>query len=171
MVRRMITPPMRTDDVIALPFYQQVFERVGQGEVARSAEEARDFGILAPSDRVVINRDHLLAEAKREVLHMAETGYQPPAPEKLYAGGRDVLSALRVGLHMFKEGGYITEYETVIGEKLIYVLAGGNLSQPAWVDEEYFLDLEREAFLSLCGEDKTQERMWHLLRKGKVLRN
>ncbi|MGM0374493.1 MAG: 3-hydroxyacyl-CoA dehydrogenase NAD-binding domain-containing protein [Chloroflexota bacterium] len=171
MVRRIITPPMRTDEVAPLPFHQKVFEQVGQGEVARSAEQARKFGILSPADRIVLNRSHLLAEAKREVLHMAETGFQPLRPEKVYAAGRDTLSALKVGLHMFKEGGYITEYETVIGGKLIYVLTGGDLSKPAWVDEQYFLDLEREAFMSLCGEKKSQERMWHLLRTGKVLRN
>ncbi len=171
MVRRVVNPAMNTEDVTALPFLQKIFEQVGQGEVARSAAQAREFGLLSPSDRVVINRDHVLYEAKQEVLRMVEAGYRPPAPEKIYAAGRDTLSALKVGLFMFKEGGYITEYETVIGEKLIHVMAGGNLSRSTWVDEQHFLDLEREAFLSLCGNEKTQERMWHLLRKGKVLRN
>jgi len=171
MVRRVVNPALNTEDVTALPFLQKIFEQVGQGEVARSAAQAREFGILSPTDRVVINRDHLLYEAKQEVLRMVDAGYRPPAPEKIYAAGRDTLSALKVGLFMFKEGGYITEYETAIGEKLIHVMTGGNLSQPTWVDEQYFLDLEREAFMSLCGNEKTQERMWHLLRKGKVLRN
>ena len=129
------------------------------------------MGILGPADRIIINRDHLLAEAKREVLHMAQGGYHPPPPEKMYAAGRDGLSGLKVGLHSFRSGGYITEFEEVIGSKLIHVMTGGNISQPEWVDEQYFLDLEREAFLSLCGEKKTQERMWHLLQKGKVLHN
>ena len=72
---------------------------------------------------------------------------------------------------MFSQGGYITEYETHIGKKMVYVMAGGELSQPTWVSEQYILDLEREAFLSLCGEEKTQERMYHMLEKGKPLRN
>jgi 3-hydroxyacyl-CoA dehydrogenase len=118
-----------------------------------------------------MNRDHLLAEARREVLNLAEAGYHPPLPEKIYAAGRDGLAALRVGIHMFKEGGQITEYEAVIGGKLAYTLTGGELSRPTWVDEQYILDLEREAFLSLCGEEKTQQRMWHLLQTGKPLRN
>lgn len=171
MVRRVVNPPLRTEGALALSFLQQLFEQVGQGEVARSAHQAREFGILSEADRIIINRDHLLARAKEEVLHLAQTGYRPPLPEKIYAAGRDSLSALKVGLHLFREGGYITEYETVIGGKLIEVMTGGNLSQPAWLEEQYFLDLEREAFLSLCGEQKTQERMWNLLQTGKVLRN
>ncbi len=171
MVRRIINPPLQTKNVVAFPFLERLFTQIGQGEVAKSALEAQEMGILSPEDRIVINRDHLLAEAKREVLHMVEGGYQPPPPEKVYAAGRDALSGLKAGLYNFREAGYITEYEGVIGGKLIQVMCGGNLSKPAWMAESYFLDLEREAFLSLCGEKKTQERMWHLLQKGKVLRN
>lgn len=171
MVRRLVNPSLKTENALALPYFQRIFDQVGQGKVAKSAVEARKFGILSPADRIVINRDHLLAEAKKEVLHMANGNYQPPTPEKIYAAGRDMLAALKSGLHLYLKSGYITEYESVIGEKLIYVLTGGEISQPEWVEESYFLDLEREAFLSLCGEEKTQERMWHLLRKGKVLRN
>jgi 3-hydroxyacyl-CoA dehydrogenase len=171
MVRRIINPPMQTKNVIAFPFLERLFTQVGQGEVAKSALEAQEMGILSPEDRIVINREHLLAEAKREVLHMAEGGYQPPPPEKVFAAGRDALSGLKAGLYNFREAGFITEYEGVIGGKLIHVLCGGNLSRATWMDESYFLDLEREAFLSLCGEKKTQERMWHLLQKGRVLRN
>jgi 3-hydroxyacyl-CoA dehydrogenase len=112
-----------------------------------------------------------MAEAKMEVLHMAETGYRAPLPEKVYAAGRDALSGLKAGLYNYRAAGIITEYEVILGGKLIHVLTGGNLSKPEWMDEQYFLDLEREAFLSLCGEKKTQERMWHILQKGKVLHN
>jgi 3-hydroxyacyl-CoA dehydrogenase len=171
MVRRILNPPMQTKNVVAFPFLERLFTQIGQGEVAKSALEAQEMGILSPEDRIVINRGHLLAEAKREVLHMVEGGYRPPSPEKVYAAGRDALSGLKAGLYNFREAGYITEYEGVIGGKLIQVMSGGNLSKPAWMAESYFLDLEREAFLSLCGEKKTQERMWHLLQKGKVLRN
>ena len=171
MVRRIVNPPMNTPNVIVFPFLERLFTQIGQAEVATSALEAQEKGILSPDDRVVINRDHLLGEAKRELLHMVEAGYRPPPPEKVYAAGRDVLSGLKIGLYNYKEAGIITEYETVIGGKLIHVMTGGNLSKATWVDEQYFLDLEREAFLSLCGEKKTQERMWHLLQKGKPLRN
>jgi len=171
MVRRVVNPPMRTKDTDPFPFLQRLFEQVGMAKVATSAVEAREFGILNDADRIVVNRDHLLAEAKKEVLHMLDVGYAPPAPEKVYAAGRDALAGLRIGLHMFMKGGYITEYEAHIGEKLVYVMCGGELSKGTWMDEQYFLDLEREAFLSLCGEKKTQERMWHLLQTGKPLRN
>lgn len=171
MVRRIVTPPMRTPNVDPLPFLQRAFEQVGLAKVATSAEEARQMGILSPVDRVVMNRDRLLAEAKKEVLHLASTGYQPPVPEKLYAAGRDALAALRVGIYMMKEAKYITEYEQIIAGKLAYILTGGELSQPAWVDEQLFLDLEREAFLSLCGEEKTQARLYNMLDTGKPLRN
>jgi 3-hydroxyacyl-CoA dehydrogenase len=171
LLRRVVNPVMRIKDNPVLPAMQVVFELIGQAKVATSAVEAREFGFLGPEDRIVMNRDHLLAEAKREVLHMLATGWHPPAPEKIYAGGRDLLAALRAGLYMFRQGGYITEYETVIGEKAIYVMSGGNLSKPTWVDEQYILDLEREAFVSLCKEDKTQERMYALLDTGRPLRN
>jgi 3-hydroxyacyl-CoA dehydrogenase len=171
MVRRVLNPPMRTAGVEPLPILQRLFEQIGLGKVATSAEEARQFGILSPSDRIVMNRDMLLTEAKKEVLHMASSGYKPPLPEKIFAAGRDALAAMKVGIYMMKEGGYITEHESKIAEKLAGVLTGGDISQPAWVDEQYILDLEREAILSLSGEQKTQERMWNMLNTGKVLRN
>ncbi len=171
LLRRIVNPVMRVKDNVALPAMQKVFELIGMAKVATSAVEALEFGFLGPADRIVMNRDHLLAEAKKELLHMVATGWHPPAPETIYAGGRDLLAALRAGLNMFYQGGYITEYETHIGEKAVYAMCGGELSQPAWVSEQYILDLEREAFLSLCGEEKTQERMFHMLNTGKPLRN
>jgi 3-hydroxyacyl-CoA dehydrogenase len=171
MLRRILNPPMRTQNTDPFPFLQRIFEQVGMGKVAVSAEEARQFGILGASDRVVMNRSHLLAEAKREVLCLAAGGYRPPIPEKIYAAGRDGLSGLRVGIYMFKESKNITEHESLIAEKLAYTMTGGEISRPTWVDEQYILDLEREAFLSLCGEEKTQQRMWNLLQTGKPLRN
>lgn len=170
-LRRIVNPPMRTKDVAVLPFMQKIFELIGMAHVATSAVEARECGFLTDCDRIVMNRSHLMAEAKKEVLHMLDKGYVPIAPEKIYTAGRDTLAALRAGLHMFKEGKFITEYESHIGEKMIFVMTGGEHSKPAWVSEQYILDLEREAFLSLCGEEKTQERMWHMLQNNKVLRN
>jgi 3-hydroxyacyl-CoA dehydrogenase len=171
MLRRVVNPPMRTQNADAFPYLQRVFEQIGLAKVATSAEEARQAGFLTASDRIILNRDHLLTEAKREVLHLSASGYRPPAPEQIYAAGRDALAALRVGIHMMAEGKYITEYEKVIAGKLAYVMTGGELSKPQWVSEQYILDLEREAFLSLCGNEKTQARMWNLLQTGKPLRN
>ncbi|NOY98625.1 MAG: 3-hydroxyacyl-CoA dehydrogenase/enoyl-CoA hydratase family protein [Chloroflexi bacterium] len=171
IMRRVINPAMRIANMNVLLPLQQAFLQIGQAKVATSASEARQMGILGPADRIVMNRDHLLAEAKKEVLHMVATGYAPPPPEKVYAAGRDMLGALEVGAYMFKEGKYITEYDMHIANKLSYVLSGGGLSKPTWVSEQYILDLEREAFVSLCGEEKTQARMWSLLNTGKPLRN
>jgi 3-hydroxyacyl-CoA dehydrogenase len=170
-MRRIINPAMRTSEAEVLPFLQRAFLQIGQAKVATSAWEAREMGVLGPQDRIVLNRDHLLTEAKKEVLHMVDAGYAPPAPELVYAAGRDMRGSLLVGAWMFAQGGYITAYEEVIASKLAHVLAGGELSKPTWVSEQYILDLEREAFLSLCGEEKTQERMWALLNTGKPLRN
>src|SRR3989337_3367068 len=104
-------------------------------------------------------------------MHMANTGYHAPAPEPIYAAGRDSLAAIQIGAWSFKEGKFITEYEGIIAGKLANVMTGGDLSRPAWVSEQYILDLEREAFLSLCGEEKTQARLFNMLQFGKALRN
>lgn len=171
MVRRVIGPPLQTKNANVLPYMQRLFETIGQAKVGTSAAESRTLGFLSDTDRIVMNRGHVLAEAKREVLAMAAAGYTAPIPPKLYAAGRDALAALHVGLYMFQEGAYISEYDAHVGRKLARVLSGGEISQPTWVDEQHFLDLEREAFVSLCGEEKTLERIWHMLQKGKPLRN
>ncbi len=171
MMRRVVNPAMRIPGVEVFPFLQKLFEQIGQAKVSTSAEEARRMAILSPADRIVFNRDHLLAEAKREALCMVAAGYRPPVPEMIYAGGRDALANLRIGAWTYMKGRYITEYDNVVAEKLANVLAGGDLSRPTWVSEQYILDLECEAFLSLCGEEKTQARLFHTLQTGKPLRN
>lgn len=171
MVRRLITPPMLAPDTIVLPFLQRVFMQVGTAKVSASADEAFEMGLLGEGDRILLNREQLIAQAKSEALHMAAGAYRPPLPGRLYAAGRDALATLREGIFMFKEARQISEYDAVVGEKLAYVLTGGDLSAPAWVDEQYFLDLEREAFLSLCGEERTQARLAYMLETGKPLRN
>lgn len=171
IMRRIINPPMRTENANVLPYLQRAFLQIGQASVSSSAEEARQFAILSPQDRIVMNRDHLLTEAKREALYLAGGGYRPPAPELIYAAGKDMQSALRIGGWMYKEGKYISEYDYHILGNLASVMCGGGLTRPQWVSEQYILDLEREAFLSLCGEKKTQERMWSILQTGKTLRN
>ena len=171
MLRRVVNPAMRTQNADALPFLQRVLEQVGQARVASSAEEAREMGFLGAADRIVMHRDMLLAEANRELLHMLAGGYAPPVPESIYAAGRDALAAVRVALHMYRMAGQISEFDEHVAGKFGYALTGGELSRPTWVSEQYILDLEREAFLSLCGEEKTQARMWSILQTGKTLRN
>ena len=171
MLRRIVNPVMRTENAESLAALQRAFLQMGQAKVATSAEEARGMNILMPSDRVVLNRDHLLTQAKKEVLHMVSAGYKPPAPEPIYAAGRDALAAIRIGAWMFQEGHYITQYDHHIAGKLAYVMCGGELTRPQWVSEQYILDLEREAILSLFGEERTQARMWNILQTGKPLRN
>ncbi len=171
MLRRIVNPVMRVENAEPLAALQKAFLQMGQAKVATSAEEARGMNIILPSDRIVLNRDHLLAEAKKEVLHMLAAGYKPPAPEPIYAAGRDALAAIRIGAWMFKEGQYITQYDHHVAGKLAYVMCGGELTRGQWVSEQYILDLEREAILSLFGEEKTQARMWSILQTGKPLRN
>jgi len=171
LIRRVLTPAMQTENADPLPFLRRIFETIGMAKVATSAEEGRALGFLSDADRIVMNPDFLIYEAKREVLYLAESGYRPPLKPKLYAAGRDLLAALRIGVWQMREARYISEHDAKIGEKLAYVLCGGDHPEPMWVDEEHFLDLEREAFLSLCGEPKTQERIWHFLQTGKILRN
>lgn len=170
-MRRIINPAVKVESAEPFPYIQKAFLQIGQAKVATSAEEARGMGILNPQDRVIANRDHLLTEAKREALHLIASGYRPPTPELIYAAGRDMFGAMKVGAWAFKEGHYITEYDAHIATKLAHIIAGGELTKPTWVSEQYILDLEREAFLSLCGEEKTQARMWSILQTGKPLRN
>ncbi len=172
LIRRLISPHMKTQNADPSSHLQRVFELVALAKVSTSAAEARQMGFLGPRDRVVMNSDHLLAEAKAEVLRMAEEGYGPPAVTgNIYAAGRDYLANLRVGIYSMREARYITEHEAIIADQLAYVLCGGELSQPAWMDEQYFLDLEREGFKTLCGYPKSHERIWHMLKNGKPLRN
>jgi len=171
MLRRIVNPVMRVENAEVLAPLQRAFLQMGQAKVATSAEEARGMNILGPADRIVLNRDHLLTEAKQEVLHMIAAGYKPPAPEPIYAAGRDALAAIRIGAWMFQEGKYITQYDHHIAGRLAYVMCGGELTRGQWVSEQYILDLEREAILSLFGEEKTQARMWNILQTGKPLRN
>jgi 3-hydroxyacyl-CoA dehydrogenase len=139
--------------------------------VATSAEEGRQMKYLTDSDRIIVNQDYLLMEAKRTLLEMVREGYRPPAPAKLYAAGRDAYAALQLALYQMEGGGYASAHDVKIGKKIGNVLTGGELSAPTWVDESYLLDLEREAFVALCREPKTIERIWHMLNTNKPLRN
>ncbi len=154
------------------PFVRAIFETVGMGKVATSAAEGRAMGFLRPDDRVTVNGDLLLHDAKRMVLGLDAAGYtQPQKRSDVRVVGEPGLAALEAGLFNMALGGFITPYEKVIGGKLAWVLCGGRVSASSAVSEDYLLELEREAFMSLCGEVKTQERMEHLLKTGKPLRN
>jgi 3-hydroxyacyl-CoA dehydrogenase len=172
MVRRIVSPPMRVTSTDPLPFLQRALETIAMAKVSTSAAEARALGFLTDADFIVMNRDHQLSEAKQLVLELAEGGYVAPARSRsCYAAGRDALAALRAGLYIMQQGGYMSEYDLHVSLKVAHVLTGGQLSSAQWVDEQYFLDLEREAFVSLCGEQKTIERIKHMLTTGKPLRN
>lgn len=172
MVRRHVSPHMNATNVNPTPYLRKVFETVGFAKVSTSGEEARELGFLAPTDRVVLNSDHRIAEAKQAVLAMNDAGYRAPNVKgNVYAAGRDVVAAVNVEVYGMIQAGYISEYDGVVARKLGYVLAGGDLSQGQWMDEQYFLDLEREAFLSLVGEKKTQDRIQYMLENNKPLRN
>ncbi|MGC1910803.1 MAG: 3-hydroxyacyl-CoA dehydrogenase NAD-binding domain-containing protein [Candidatus Acidiferrales bacterium] len=148
-----------------------VFENVAMAKVSTSAEEARTLGYLRPSDLISTNRDRGVADAKETALAMVRAGYHAPAPADIRVPGEEFLAAAKLAIHMLLRGEYATEYDGVVARKLAWVLAGGNLTAPQGVSEEYLLDLEREAFVSLCGERKTQERIAHTLKTGKPLRN
>ncbi len=172
LLRRIVSPAMATPNVDPLPFVQCVFQMIGMARVATSAEHARQMGFLGPADRVVMNRDQQIAEAKRTVLAMVAEGYRPPKRGKVvYAAGERLLAVLRLAIYSLLQGRYISEHDAKVGDKIAYVLCGGSLTAPAWVTEQYILDLEREAFVSLCGEEKSRDRIWHFLSTGKPLRN
>ena len=139
--------------------------------VATSGEEARMLGYLRPGDLIAMNRDRQIADAKQTALAMVRAGYHPPAPAEIRVLGEEFLAAAKLAIHMMVRGAYATEYDGVVGRKLAYILAGGPITAAQTVSEQYVLDLEREAFVSLCGERKTQERMAHTLKTGKPLRN
>lgn len=171
LLRRVVNPVMASHpNADAMPHLQKVFEAIATAKVSTSAKEARELGFLSADDRIVMNRSHLLGEAKKTALQLA-AGYTPRQPGKVWAAGRDAYAALLLGIEGFREGRYATDYDAHISKKLAYVLTGGALSQPQWVSEQYILDLEREAFLSLVTEPKTMERISHMLQFNKPLRN
>jgi 3-hydroxyacyl-CoA dehydrogenase len=170
LVRRIVSPAMHTR-APSLPYVQDAFEKIALAKVSASALDAREMGYLREEDRIVMNPDHLINTAKREVLDLAD-GYAPPVhDESVYAAGNVVRAALEVGVKTLQWGRYATEYDGVIATHLARVLTGGDLSVPQWVSEEYILKLEKEAFVSLLKNEKTHERIGAMLKTGKPLRN
>jgi len=151
---------------------KRAFETIATAKVATSAHEARGLGFLAESDRITMNRERVLSDAKARALELVRAGYEPPVPRTdIPAPGEGLLATLRMGVHMMRQGDYITEYETKLATKIAEVLCGGSVTPGTPVSEQYILDLEREGFKSLCGERKTQERIQYTLKTGKTLRN
>ncbi|MFL6183483.1 MAG: 3-hydroxyacyl-CoA dehydrogenase/enoyl-CoA hydratase family protein [Actinomycetes bacterium] len=173
LLRRVVSPAMRAaPDAPPLPFVQRVFETIGLAKVATSAVEARELGFLEEHDVIVLDADHQLAAARREVLDLADA-YQPPAREDatVYAAGRPGLAALELAGQTLQWAGQAGPHDGVVARQLARVLCGGELSLGQWVPEQHILDLEREAFLALLREPKTMERIQAFLTTGKVVRN
>jgi 3-hydroxyacyl-CoA dehydrogenase len=156
-----------------------IFETIAMAKVGTSAEECRDLGFLRREDGVSMNRDRVVADAKEAALALVRGGYTPPAASwqegaqttQIKVLGEQFLAGAKMAIHLLLRGGYASEHDAVVARKLAHILAGGALSAPQMVSEQYVLDLEREAFVSLCGEKKTQERIAHTLKTGKPLRN
>lgn len=148
-----------------------VFENIATAKVSTSGEEARSLGFLRPSDLISMNRDRQVADAKQTALALVRAGYHPNAPAEIRVLGEGFLSAAKLAIHSMVRGGFASEHDAVVSRKLAYILAGGSITAPQSVSEQYLLDLEREAFVSLAGERKTQERIAHTLKTGKPLRN
>jgi 3-hydroxyacyl-CoA dehydrogenase len=155
-----------------LPFVQRVFETIGFAKVSASAPDAARIGFLRPVDGVTMNRERVIADAKAIALERVREGYRPPEPRTaIPVGGDGLLAALKLGVHLAWRAGRISDHDALIGRTLAWILAGGSLPHQTAVHEQQLLDLEREAFLKLCGERKTLERIQHTLKTGKPLRN
>jgi 3-hydroxyacyl-CoA dehydrogenase len=167
------------DDLDLFHALRPIFETLAMAKVGTSAEECCDFGFLRREDGVSMNRERLVADAKEVALALVRAGYKPPAASwqegaqttQIKVLGEQFLATAKMAIHLLLRGGYASEHDAVVARKLANILAGGALSAPQFVSEQYVLDLEREAFVSLCGERKTQERIAHTLKTGKPLRN
>ncbi len=148
----------------------KAFQVIGMAKVAGSAVEARELGFLRAWDQIEVSEERLLYRAKQRAVGLSSS-YRPPDPAPMTACGEPCLARLKVTLHLMHRAGYLSDHDVLIGRKLALVLSGGDLNHATLVTEQHFLDLEREAFLSLCGEEKTQQRMEHILKTGKPLRN
>ena len=165
-----VPPPAGTTDF--LPPIQRAFETIAFAKASTSAADAQRLGYLRPIDAFTMNSERLLADAKARALQRVEEGYHPPAPRlAIPVGGETVLAPLKLGIHLAWRAGRISDHDVLIARTLANIMAGGALPHASTVTEQQLLDLEREAFLKLLGERKTQERIQHTLKTGKPLRN
>jgi 3-hydroxyacyl-CoA dehydrogenase len=147
-------------------------ETIAAAKISTSAVEARQLGLLLPADRITMNRERLLNDAKQAARGLAAGGYPAPLPRTdIPAPGESLLATFKLGIYMMRQGGYISDHDVKVSNWVAHVLCGGPVTPDSVRTEQYFLDLEREAILSLCGEKKTQERIAHMLKTGKPLRN
>jgi 3-hydroxyacyl-CoA dehydrogenase len=168
LARRLTDLP---DDADPFLWVKHIFLQIALGKVSMSAEEARQMGMLSPTDQVTLNRDYLIEDAKQTALGLSRAGYTAPRHRTFRLPGESGYATLRSNLLMMKEAHQISEHDVKVGSQLARVLTGGRTSPTVRVTEQHVLDLEREAFLSLCGEPKTQERMQYMLMNNKPLRN
>ena len=167
-----IRPGGRGESVELMEAMKRAFETIATAKVATSAHEARALGFLSNADSITMNRERVLADAKLRALELVSAGYEPPVPRTdIPAPGENILATLKLGIHLMRQGEYISDYEVKLGTKIAEGLCGGNVTSGTPISEQYVLDLEREAFKSLCGERKTQERIQYTLKTGKTLRN
>ncbi len=171
VLRRSMSRMPDDKNVDPLIFLKEAFQQIGMAKVATSAHEARQMNLLRETDVIIMNKDLQLRAARETVKAIAEAGYRPPSPADVYLMGKEGYSALKLSLYIMHQSGYISEYDKLIGEKLAYIMTGGLLNEPQHVPESYVHKLEREAFIELLKQKKTQERMEYTLKKGKPLRN
>lgn len=171
MVQRTMQQVMEDEQVDPMPYLKEKFKIIGMAKVSDGAPKAREYGYLRASDSIVMNRDLLIADAKAEARRMADAGYHPPQKSQIKVLGKKALSSLKLMLYIMHEANFITDYDKVVAEKVAHIMSGGDLSEPQEVPEDYLLRLEREAFLELLEDERTQARIEHMLKKGKPLRN
>jgi len=172
MTMRAMDAAQKAPDADPLSFLKKTFETIGMGKVATSAQEAKSWGFFRDIDSISMNGDRLIADAKQEVLNLDASGFVAPVRrEDIFVMGEAGEAAMKLALHMMKQGGFVSDHDVLIGKKLAHIMCGGSMNHSAYVSEQYLLDLEREAFVSLCGERKTQERIAAMLKTGKPLRN
>lgn len=167
-----IRPDARGEGVEIFEAIKKNFETIAKAVVSTSAADARSLGFLRPSDAITLNRERLVMDARSKARSLADAGYAAPVPRTdIPAPGESVLATLKLAVWTMREGQYISDHDAKVANWVAYALAGGNVTPGTLVSEQYLLDLEREAFLSLCGEKKTQERIAFTLKTGKPLRN
>jgi 3-hydroxyacyl-CoA dehydrogenase len=170
LVRAMAQLPAPQSD--PLPYVSKAFETIALAKVSASGPDAQRLGYLAPTDSFTMNRERLMADAKAKALERVREGYHVPPPRTaIPVGGESVTAALSLGVHLMWRAGRASDHDALIGRKLAHIFGGGNVPHATLVSEQYLLDLEREAFMSLLGERKTLERIQHTLKTGKPLRN
>jgi 3-hydroxyacyl-CoA dehydrogenase len=162
----------RTESVELMGALRRTFETIAMARVSTSAVEARRMGMLLPGDGITMNRERLLNDAEQAARGLAANGYLAPLPRNdIRAPGENMLASLKLGVHMMRQGEFISDHDVKVANWVAYVLCGGPVTPGTLVSEQYLLDLEREAFLSLCGEQKTRERIAFTLKSGRPLRN